>query len=368
MKKWGTCLTVVLLFFWLALPVRAEEDYTRELAETLGTDRLADYLEDDAKELLNQAGISGPGEADRGGELLAVFSGLLREKLLGPLHALAAVTALAILCRLARSLAGEALRETLSLAGTLACAAVVLTPFLRVVAGARHTVEAAGLFLAGAVPVYGGLVVASGSPAAGTGYLTWAMGLANALPLAAEGFLFPLIQLFLVLAVAGAASETDLGGLAKSVYGAAKWLLVLGVTAFSGALSLQTLLGAQGDAAAGKTLKFLAASAVPVVGGALGDGLAALQSSVGVLRSGAGAFGILAALVLFVPTALETALWACLCGVGEIVGEWFGEKKLAGLLGLCRDGAKLLLGILTAIFTAVTVCAAIVLSMKGALT
>lgn len=365
MRKWGTWLAVLLVFFWLGLPARAEEDFTRELEREIGADRLGDQLEEEPRDLLEQAGVTGVENVDRGGELFQVFSGMVREKLLGPLKALGAVVALVLLCRLAEALAGEAVHSTVSFAGTLATAAVVLTPLLGVMDRARRAVEGAGVFLAGAVPVYGGLLVASGSPGAGTGYLTWAMGLANALPLVSTTLLFPGMQLFLVLAVADAASELGTGELAKSVYSAAKWVLVLAVTAFSGALSVQTLLGAQGDAAAGKTLKFLTASAVPVVGGAFGDGMAAIQSSVAVLRSGAGAFGILAALCIFVPTALEAALWAALCSVGRIAGAWFGEQRLSRLLGLCGDAARMILAVLAAVCAAVAVCAAILLTVKG---
>ena len=365
MRWWTSCLAVLLLFLSLSLPARAEEDFAQELAREIGADRLSDHLDEESRELLEQAGVTGVETADRGGELFQVFSGLLREKLLGPLKALGALTVLAILCRLAQALAGEAVTATVSLAGTLAAAAVVLAPLLGVLEQARHAVEGAGVFLAGAVPVYGGLLVASGSPGAGTGYLTWAIGLANALPLVSATVLFPALQVFLVLAVADASSQLGTGELAKSLYGAAKWVLLLVVTAFSGALSIQTLLGAQGDAAAGKTLKFLTASAVPVVGGAFGDGVAAIQSSVAVLRSGAGAFGILAALCLFGPTAVEAALWSLLCGAGRIVSAWFGETRLARLLGLCGDAAKMILGVLAAVWAAVAVCAAILLTVKG---
>ena len=111
-----------------------------------------------------------------------------------------------------------------------------------------------------------------------------------------------------MLALASPLCQSRFDHLISSLYGFAKWLLVLSVTLFSGLLSVQTMLGAQVDAASSKAVKLLASSAIPIVGGAFGDAVAAIQNSVQIVKSGAGAFGILAALCIFAPTSEAAAL------------------------------------------------------------
>ena len=135
-----------------------------------------------------------------------------------------------------------------------------------------------------------------------------------------------------------AVSGAGLDRLAKSLYGFAKWALVLAVTVFSGFLSIQTALNAQVDAATSKAAKLAVSSAIPIVGSAFGDAIAAIQNSVHAVKSGVGAFGILAALCIFCPGGHPTALWVGVCTAGQIAGELFQAPKLGGFFGLLRRG------------------------------
>ena len=147
----------------------------------------------------------------------------------------------------------------------------------------------------------------------------------------------------------------------------AKWALVLAVTLFSGVLSVQTVRNAQVDAASGQAVKFLASSAVPIVGGAFGDAVAAIQNSVEIVKSGVGAFGILAALCIFVPTMLQGALWMGVCLLGQVAAGLFDTPRLGSLFGACASVAKMVLAVLVSVCAVAVVCAALVLCVKGSL-
>ena len=63
------------------------------------------------------------------------------------------------------------------------------------------------------------------------------------------------------------------------------------------------------DTVASKAAKFLIGSVVPVVGGALSDAFGATQGYLRLLKATVGVFGILIALMTFLPVFLQTVLW-----------------------------------------------------------
>ncbi len=370
-KKWLLALGVFCLFLFLPGPAaRGMEDETVSgVYEKSGVGELYDSLNGDTKELLSQAGVDSalmPGSFT-GEELFALLSQVLREKLTGPVKALAALTAIAVLCKLAACFGTGEVSGVVSLAGSLACAAVVLAPLLELLRAAQRAVESASVFLLAAVPAYTALMAASGSAAAGTSYSFFVLAAGNAIPILASTVIFPLLHVFLALALLSSGSKMRLDRLASSLYGFSKWLLVLAVTVFSALVSVQTALNAQVDAAANKAARLIASSAVPIVGGAFGDAVAAIQNSVHIVKSGAGAFGILASLCIFAPAAIEAVLWIAVCGAGQIAGDLFETPQLSSFLGMCASAAKMILAVIAGTCAVCVVCAAIVLFVKGGL-
>ena len=360
---------VLLLFLWTAPKAAAAENQELEqgLLEKSGSKEMYDSLEEEAKDILSRLGVRGVGDQPEGKNWFSVLSELLREKLSAPLKALAALLSMVILSKLATCFDSPEIGGIAGFAGTLACAVITVTPLLGLMETARKTVESASIFLLASVPAYGALMVASGSPAAGTSYSMLTLAAGNAIPILAKTLIFPLLHMFLALALTASVSQMKLEHFTGSVYNFAKWLLVLAVTVFSGILSIQTTLNAQVDAASNKAAKLIASSAVPIVGGAFGDAVAAIQNSVHIVKSGVGAFGMLAALCIFLPTILEATAWILVCSAGQIAGDLFEQPKLASFLGLCTSAGKMILAVLAAVCAVLVVSAAIVLFVKGSL-
>ena len=333
------CLVLAALLWWA--PCRAQASEVEGIYEKSGAGELYDALDQDTQDLLSQAGI-GEGSWER--------------KLAAPLKGLAALLGVVVLCRL-----GGIFEEGGSaslLAGTLACAGVLTVPLVELIQAAQRVIESACVFLGASVPVYSALLLASGNTAAGGSYSFWTLAAGSLIPALSSALLMPLLHMFLLLAF---------DKLLQSLYSFAKWALVLAVTLFSGVLSVQTVLNAQVDAASGKAVKFLASSAVPIVGGAFGDAVAAIQNSVEIVKSGVGAFGILAALCIFVPTMLQGALWMGVCLLGQVAAGLFDTPRLGSLFGACAWVAKMVLAVLVSVCAVAVVCAALVLCVKGSL-
>lgn len=365
----AVALAAACLGAFLPLAASGAESREAELFAKSGAAGMYDSLDGETRELLSQAGVE---EAQVEGELKAeslwgAVARLVREKVTAPLKALAALVGVIVLSRLAACWEERRLGKTAALAGALACAGIVAGPLAELIDQVGTVAETASAFLLASVPVYGGLLVAAGSGVTGGSYSFLTLAAGNAIPLVVSGLVLPLLCLFLALALVSAVSETGLDRLGKSLYGFAKWALVLVVTVFSGFLSLQTALNAQVDAAANKAAKLAMSSAVPIVGSAFGDAVAAIQNSVQVVKSGVGAFGILASLCLFAPAAVQAGLWVAVCTLGQVAGDLFQTPRVAAFLGACAGVARMLLAVLASICAVSVVSAAVVLFVRGSL-
>lgn len=368
MKRKRVFVLLAVCFFFLLIPVSArgeETDFEMQLLEKSGAEGLYEGLDEETRELLSQIGVDGVSSDFQSEGLFSMLSDQLREKLIGPFQALAALIVLIILCRLCGCM--PEIENIVSLAGTAACAAITAVPLLQMIRTMQSTSESASVFLLAAVPVYGALMTASGSAAAGTSYSFLALAAGNVIPILVTTVILPVLRMFLALALVSSVSQIHLERFTGLLYGFVKWLLVLSVTIFSGILSIQTLINAQVDAVANKAAKLAASTAIPIVGGAFGDAVAVIQNSVQVVKSGVGAFGILAAFCIFIPPAIEAALWIGVCTLGQLVGELFEMPKFGWFLGACASVAKTILAVLAAVCAVCVVTAAILLFVKGSL-
>lgn len=362
------CLSLAAVCI-VCLPVKARAASDEEIYEKSGAQGMYDSLDEETKQLLSQVGtdsakVSGEINAQ---DLFHAFSALFRETFAAPLKTMAALLAMILLCRLANCFENKEIGAVSGLAGTLGCAAVMAVPLTGLISSARMVVESASVFLLAGIPVYSALLIASGNTAAGGSYSFLALAAANAIPALATSLLFPMLQLLLAFGLAASVSSAKLERISNSLYGFGKWLLILIVTLFSGFISVQTVLNSQVDAAANKTAKLLASSAIPIVGGAFGDAVAAIQSSVRILKSGVGAFGILASLCIFAPSVIESVLWITVCNLGQIAGDLFELPKISGFLGICASVARMVLAVLSSVCAVSIVCAALTLFLEGSM-
>lgn len=350
------CVIFMLILFHGITPCAAADTFEERLSVKSGAAALSQELDEETQGRVAQLETDG---------WLSVVSGLLREKLTAPLQTLFCLTGVILLCALSSCFDFGQASGAISLSGAVAAALLLGSPLLSLLESAVRTIQTALVFLSAAVPVYAALLVASGSPTAGGTYSTLVLLLGNAVPVLVKMLVFPLLRLFLVLSVASALTTAKLTALTDSLYSFMKWALALSVSVFSGVLSVQTTLNAQVDAAAGKAVKLMTSTAVPIVGGAIGDAAAAITNSVGVVKSGAGAFGILAVLCVFLPTVVEVILWSLCCAATQLAADLLGAPKLSVLCRQCGGAAKMLLAVLAAVCAVSVVSAALVLYVGG---
>ncbi len=202
-----------------------------------------------------------------------------------------------------------------------------------------------GGFLIVSIPVYVTLLIASGSTAVGSSYGAMSIFGANALVQLTNLIFIPALSALLGISLSSVFSHLSIKSVCGSVYKLIKWFMIFCVTAFSGLISVQAAVMGATDVATTKTVKFIASSAIPIVGGAFGDGVAAVQNSIKVLKSGAGAFGILASISIFIAPVIEILLWLFVTQALIIAADFFSMKNVLDFLSAVQTVVKLVLSI-----------------------
>lgn len=374
----GLCLVCLLGFAW---PVQAAETgeagenfdqslYEEQMEES-GAQDLWDSLPEETQELLEELGVEGVGWES----LAAVEPQSFFEMLLGfftgglsqPLAAGASLLGIMLVCALMNGMKlsfGE--RQTgsvLGMVGTLCACAVIAPPVISCIQQASTLIEGAGGFLLAGAPVLAGLMLACGQPVSASGWTVFLLAAGNGISLLSSVVLLPVMHIFLAFSLVSAVSpdirlDSLCGVFAKTV----RWVLVLAVTIFTSLLSAQSLISASADGASVKAAK-LFAGFVPVVGNVLGDAMGTVQSCVRLLKSGVGAFGLLAALCIFLPVVAQCLLWIFCCTLCGAAGDLLGQSEITGLLKAASQVLQTLLAIVVS--CAVVMLVSAVLIMQG---
>lgn len=160
------------------------------------------------------------------------------------------------------------------------------------------------------IPVMAGLTAASGKPVLSASLSAASMGAAQAVGGAVDLFFVPLTGAYAALCLVAAVNPLfNLQNLA--LFFRRLFTVTLGAVSslFSGVLALKGVAGSAADTLAFKGAKFLIGGLVPVVGGALSEGLSTVTAALESVNKSVGALGILAMIFIVLPPLLEVLVW-----------------------------------------------------------
>lgn len=226
------------------------------------------------------------------------------------------------------------LGEAAQLCGRLCTAAILLEVQMGQLDAVRACLRQLQVILNGMLPVLTALFAAGGSTGtatAGCGSLLIFLNLGENL---CAGLFFPLVAAACGLAAVAWMPDGDrLRGIAACIKRVTVWALGLFGAVFSAVLAFQTVLATGADSVAARTVKFAVSSAVPVIGGVVGDTVRTVAAGVGYLKDTVGLLGILLMVLLALPPLLQLLVHRAVLILGEAVAELLGcagERKLLG--------------------------------------
>lgn len=333
-----TAVFLIMLFLF-SVPVSASEvnlDYYDEMLDAAGNT---------AENFLKEIGItSGNFE-----ELLNIdfdnvleqLLSLCRSELNRPLTAaLTAFILLILLCIIRSVMAGmDKMPEFLSSVGVVMLSFSLLVPIAECIVDVISVCEATNDFMKVMIPIFAGIITASGNPSLALCFQSMCFSVAQTLSSFFVSWLSPLCALYSSLSVCGAISPiiktNQIAQLLKKAY---VTVLSFAASVFSALLSLKSVISVSADTVTVKGIKFIVGNSVPVVGSALSDALNSVISGISLMRSTFAVLAMILLVIINLPTLIEMLMWSivlkCLSAVAGLLGQDTEGTLFAAIDGL----------------------------------
>lgn len=289
-----------------------------------------------------------------------------------PIKAMCISVSIILLCAVIESMKlsfGERpLSGILSVVSALSICIAIIFPIVETISNAAMVIQCSANFMLVYIPVMAGIMVASGQPVSAASYHMMMVIAGETISQIASRFLVPFLNVFLSVSVVSVLSDKmNLSGICKSIGVIIKWILSFVMTIFVSLLTMQSIVAGSSDNTGTKAVKFALNSFVPIVGGALSDAFSTVQGCVKLLKSGVGAFGVLAAGVIFIPLILECLMWLLSVNVCASIGDIFSLKQISEMLRAVSRVISTILAIVLCCMTILTISTVLVLIVGGGL-
>lgn len=326
-----------------------------ELYKQSGVDEIWDSVPDQTKELLEQNGIDSV-SPDKllSLDFMTIFKNLFDmlkdpfKNMSGTLFSLLGVLLIAaIIDALKHSFSSEKYGSVFDVIAVLSTSGVILTSVIGLVKQVTEKLITTNDFILSFIPVYSGIIVASGKPLTGITYNSVLFGAIQIITSICASILVPLICVYLAISVAcSVGNVVNLSSLTKNINKFVVWTLGFCMTIFIGLLSMQSLIASSSDNIGLKATKFAMSSLVPVVGGAIGDALSSVYGALGLLKSTVGSFGIITVLLSFLPIIIDLVIMLFIINITIVLADILAVSSVSNICKSISSILGLLLGIL----------------------
>lgn len=343
MKKTVIFLCALLLF--LLIPVSSYSmDYSEEeYNETLSSYDLSSFekeLDADTYKMLDELGVLDFSYESITGlsfnDIVVLLKSLFQKKAELPIKSSVTVLAFILLSAFLQSLKAESddsVNMIYSTATALLVATVVLVKLTSTVSLASMAISVASNFVYAFIPVFCSIVVASGGITTGFSTNTTLLILAQGLSFISSNVFMPIVNCYLALGVTSSLRyELNLDKLLSSVKKIITTCISFVLGVFVSVLSVKTAVAGRADMLGLRSIRFAINSVVPVIGSSISEGLLSIQAYSSLIKSSVGIVGVMAVVLVFLPSIIEVVLWRISLTLCVIVSDVFGDKSVSAVL------------------------------------
>lgn len=377
-----TISIITALLLWLIIGCTASAEYSDSMADygqaaefDYGKEELEAAVPEEAAELLENSGIT----PDNGGvlslsftEVLSFLWDMIKEQAVKPLKLLVALCGVVLLCALANSVSdsGESsLKGVFSVVGVLAGAGITVSSISEVLSETMTMLSGAATFMLAFIPIFTAVTAVLGHAVSASAVNAATLAATQLFSQLAVNFLTPLCGAILGLSVTGAVHpQLNLSKLGDMIKKFVVWGLTLIMTVFMSILSAQTFVANSSDNALIRTAKFVVSSGVPIVGGTISDAVNSVQGSLELLKSSVGTYGIVAAVLIILPTLITVGCYKLAMMCANAASEIFGLKELSALFKSCDSVMAIILAVQVCFLLLNTFAVIILLATTGSTT
>ncbi len=362
-KKIIACIFLFILFFCSCnfTQAKAYTDDTKEINELYEQEleaskaqELWDKLPYDTQTELKKIGVDIDKLTDIN-KLSAqnIFSSLLSgftQSIRNPLKIFASVISIIILSALVEginiSFKESSKKHFLSICSVLCIALVLIKPIIEVISYISSAIQATSNFMLSYIPVCVTLMLAAGQSFSAASFNLTMLAALEAISQLCSCVIVPLINAFFALSIVASISPSiGLHNLASMFASISKWLLGIVTTIFVALLSIQNIVASAADSMGNRAAKFVFSSFVPLVGGTLSEAISSIQSCIKLLKSGVGAFAIIAVAVMFIPALMQCTAWLLTVNLSKYISEILNIQGVSTLLSSISKIISVLLAV-----------------------
>lgn len=343
MKKTVIFLCALLLF--LLIPVSSYSmDYSEEeYNKTLSSYDLSSFekeLDADTYKMLDELGVLDFSYESITGlsfnDIVDLLKSLFQKKAELPIKSSVTVLVFILLSAFLQSLKAESddsVNMIYSTATALLVSTVVLVKLTSTVSLASMAISVASNFVYAFIPVFCSIVVASGGITTGFSTNTTLLILAQGLSFISSNVFMPIVNCYLALGVTSSLRyELNLDKLLSSVKKIITTCISFVSGVFVSVLSVKTAVAGRADMLGLRSIRFAINSVVPVIGSSISEGLLSIQAYSSLIKSSVGIVGVMAVVLVFLPSIIEVVLWRISLTLCVIVSDVFGDKSVSAVL------------------------------------
>lgn len=343
MKKTAIFLCALLLF--LLIPVSSysmdysEEEYNKTLS-SYDLSSFENELDADTYKMLDELGVLDFSYESITGlsfnDIVGLLKSLFQKKAELPIKSSVTVLIFILLSAFLQSLKAESddsVKMIYSTATALLVATVVLVKLTSTVSLASMAISVASNFVYAFIPVFCSIVVASGGITTGFSTNTTLLILAQGLSFISSNVFMPIVNCYLALGVTSSLRyELNLDKLLSSVKKIITTCISFVSGVFVSVLSVKTAVAGRADMLGLRSIRFAINSVVPVIGSSISEGLLSIQAYSSLIKSSVGIVGVMAVVLVFLPSIIEVVLWRISLTLCVIVSDVFGDKSVSAVL------------------------------------
>lgn len=333
-----------------------------------GINELYDAVPEEALEYIEENNIGADGTGIAEITLNDVFESIINEisvSLKRPLTMFSSLLAVIILSSVLKNLVSaksDSINQTFSLVCSLTSTVIISTYLSNVLSDINNAISSASGFSLTYIPVIAGIIAVGGHTSTAAVYTSVMMIGVQVLTQITVNVLFPVTSCLIGISAAGGLNKDlkidKLGdGLRKAII----WVLGLIMTIFIGFLTMQSGISASADSLSLRAARFAVSTSVPFVGGAVSDALSTVKTSVELLKSGVGSFGIVIGCCVLLPVLIDVLCYRFILFVTGIISDIFDTEDIGRMIRCGENVLSIVISIIVCFFVFLIVSTALML-------
>lgn len=376
--KFTLFLIIVVLFMSTSVICFAQgeinEEGYNEVLQEFDLSAFEEELDEDSHNLLSELGLE---DFDYNtiinfsiSDFLSQIKGMINDSAKTPLESCAIILVIILLSSLfqgfKQTVGDTQMTSAVSTVSAVIVAIILITKMKLTISSACTAISVCSDFVFAFIPAFCIIVATSGNTVAAFSTNTLLLSLAQALNFISNSVFLPLSNCFLAIGIcSGIRDELNL----RSFIANMKKYLITGIsvcaTVFVSVLSIKTAVASSADAIGLRSVRFAINSVVPVIGGAISEGLLSIQAYSSLIKSSVGIVGIIAVALVFLPSILNVSFWRLFLSLCGVISDIFSDRSVSSVLKAFTDALMIMNVILILSMVTTIISIGILIAAKG---